>query len=318
METAILCAVFIAVGAMVLAVYFAVEAFLAHRRTRRLDALIRSVDGGKDHGRAAATNAGRPEGLVLFGRRYPVPKLTALLRAADAPITEIHFVVFSLGAAAIGILPVLFLSGAFSAALLAGLGMSAVPLAVVWHLRNRRENTLVRQLPEAIDMIVRSLRAGQAVDHALREVGRSLDAPLSDEISAIYDEIAMGLPFDAALRKFENRFSRSSDVKIFCTTFIVQRETGGNLTEILDGLAATVRQRFKLKMQIRAFTAEGRVSAVIIGLIPVGFALSTYLLNPDYISLLFVHPVGKKLLLAAFLLEGLGFYLMRRLARIEA
>jgi tight adherence protein B len=108
------------------------------------------------------------------------------------------------------------------------------------------------------------------------------------------------------------------DIKIFCTAFIVQREVGGNLIEILAGLAGTIRERFKLKMQVRALTAEGRVTAVIIGLIPVAFAVMTYIFNPEYIQLLFVHPLGRKLLLVALAMEGLGFYLMRRLASIDA
>ncbi|MBL0731931.1 MAG: type II secretion system F family protein, partial [Desulfosarcina sp.] len=194
---------------------------------------------------------------------------------------------------------------------------AAAPLFYFVYRRKKREDILVKQLPESIDMITRALKAGQSLDGALHEVGRSLPLPIGGEISTVYDEIAMGLPFESAIKNFEKRYPRIADIKILCTTFVIQRETGGNLTKILTGLATTIRERFKLKMQVKTLTAEGRVTSMILAMIPVAFALLTWFLNPKYISILFVHPMGKKILFFAFFLEGLGFYVMKRLSAIK-
>jgi tight adherence protein B len=188
---------------------------------------------------------------------------------------------------------------------------------VVLLRKKRRESALVAQLPDAIDAITRAIRAGQSVDSALMEVSRSLPAPVGTEVRTIYDEMAMGLAFETAIRNFEGRFPMVSDVKILCSAFIIQREAGGSLTHILQGLSTTIRERFKLKQQVHALTAEGRVTAIILAAIPLAFAFLTWLLNPTYISLLFVHPMGKMLLAGAICLEVMGFLIMRNMAKIE-
>jgi len=194
---------------------------------------------------------------------------------------------------------------------------SFLPIFYLRILRNRREQAVLDQLPEAIDMIVRALKAGQSVDNALRNVGNNFPPPFGQEIKLVYEEIAVGIPFDNALRNLEQRFSRLADIKMFCTAFIIQREAGGNLSDILENLSNALRQRIELKMQVKALTAEGKASAVVIASIPLCFALITWLVNPGYITLLLTTPIGKKFLLTAVVLDGLGLYIMRKLTRVE-
>jgi len=127
----------------------------------------------------------------------------------------------------------------------------------------------------------------------------------------------MGLPFETAIRNFEEKFPRLSDVKILCTAFIVQRETGGNLTGILQGLSKALRDRLKLRMEVRAMTAEGRTTALVIGLIPFVFGFITWLLSPSYINMLFHTSAGRKILLLALSLDVLGLYFMKKLVKVE-
>ncbi len=192
-----------------------------------------------------------------------------------------------------------------------------LPIFYLIILRHRREQAVLDQLPDAIDMIVRALRAGQSVDSAFRNVANSFPPPLGKDIGRVYEEIAIGIPFDRAMRNLEQRFSRLADITMFCTAFIIQREAGGNLADILENLSNTLRQRIELKMQVRALTAEGKISAIVIATIPLCFALITGLVNPSYIRLLWTTPLGKKFLLAAAVLDALGLYIMRRLTKVE-
>ena len=240
-----------------------------------------------------------------------------LLVSSDASISVGRFLSISLGMGLVFlVLPMVLMKNPFVMLIFLVFG-SFVPTIYYILKRKKREEIMVKQLPEAINMITRALKAGQPLDAALHEVGRSLAPPVGSEISTVYDEMAMGLPFETAIRNFEKRYPRISDIKILCTTFVVQRETGGNLSAILEGLANTIRERFKLQMQVRALTAEGRMTSLILGFIPIGFATMTWFLNPKYISILFTHPLGKKLLLLAFFLEAVGFYVMRKLSSLE-
>lgn len=194
------------------------------------------------------------------------------------------------------------------------LGAAAAPLLVLLMGRRRRERTLVRQLPPAIEMISRALKTGQSIDEAVREVGERLDPPLGGDIRRIYEEISLGLSFQQALRHFESRYKRLTDVRLLCAALIIQRETGGNLTSLLDGLSNTIHERFRLRNQLRALTAEGRLSALILSALPIVFACLAWLIRPEYVSMLIQDPLGRALLSGAIALEIAGFVCMFLLA----
>ena len=316
MKALILIAVFLAVFLLVISFYY----LEMDRRTLKKEKYLKRLarERRKEVGEALNNEAGTT-GLLesITGRIMDVALIESLLISADVPISVGRFLAISLGMGLLFIVPPMILAtNPFVIFLFLIIG-ALIPTIYVFHLKKKREETLVKQLPDAIEMIARAIKAGQSTDGALQEVGRGFPPPIGSEISAVYDEVAMGLPFETAIRNLENRYPGIPDIKILCTTFIVQRETGGNLTEILEGLSSIIRDRFRFKMYVKALTAEGRTTSLLLGLIPFGFAAITWFLNPKYISILFVHPTGKKLLLCAIFLEALGFYVMRRMARIN-
>jgi tight adherence protein B len=192
-----------------------------------------------------------------------------------------------------------------------------VPYLYLRMRRSRNEEALVRQMPEAIESITRGLRAGQSVDSAIREVANTFPAPLGIEFREIRQGMAMGLPFEAVLDNFMKRFPRVPEVRILAVTFLIERETGGNLTIALGGLSGTVRERLRLKRQVKASTAEGRATAMVLGFLPVGFGIVTWMMRPAYIRVFFDRPLGQKLFVAALLMEVTAIFLMRVLSRFR-
>ena len=208
-------------------------------------------------------------------------------------------------------------TGSVAAALVAALLGVSVPFVYLTSRRKKTERKLVQQFPQALEYIVRALRAGQSLDRAMQGVVSNFADPIAGEIRSVYDEISLGLPFSEAFRRFEARFPSLAEVKILSTALIVHRETGGNLVRILEVLSDNIRQRIRLASQLRASTAEVRVTAVILGLLPVGLLALFHMLNPDYIGVMFVHPLGRKMLVLACALELIGFAVMRSMTRLE-
>jgi tight adherence protein B len=289
------------------------------KKDRKQKALLTRLSVPDGHSDAGLLKAGHQRTALsrFAGTFINLSALEALLAATDTGLSVERFFSISLGLGLLFMLPAMpLLRNPFAAFPLMAAGL-CLPYVYLLLSRKRREQALVQQLPDTLEMIVRALRAGQSVDGALKEIAASSAPPVGAEIHVVYEEMAMGLSFEQALNNFEMRFSGLPDVKILCTAFIVQRETGGNLTKILAGLADTIRHRFQLKRQVRVLTAEGRTSAMILGLLPVFFALVTWLFNPGYINLLISHPMGRKLLLLAVVFVICGFTVMRLMTRIE-
>ncbi len=259
----------------------------------------------------------RQAGTSVFGQHVDLSRLQVFLASADMALTPERFIVISLGLAILGFLLAFFLSGRALVATPLMLLTASIPAFYMLHRRKIRDEALVEQLPEALDMIVRALRVGQSVDNALKEVTRTCADPLGREIRIIHEEIALGIPFVQAIQNFEVRFARLADVKLMTTAFVIQRETGGNLTRVLSNLADLIRERYKLKRQVQALTAEGRSSSLVLGVLPIFVIGFFWMIRPDYIAVLFSHPIGRKLLIIAVLFEVLGFLLMRLMTRIE-
>ncbi|NLI82311.1 MAG: hypothetical protein GX443_11610 [Deltaproteobacteria bacterium] len=253
----------------------------------------------------------------LLAKCLDVHRLEAFIRSTRANISPRRFLALS---ACCGLILALFPLFLFFHPLLFFMALAvgfSTPTAVLMVMRSCRDEAMVAQLPDAIDTIVRSLRAGHSVDAATLEVARNFPPPIGTEFRNLHEEMAMGLPFETVLKNFQRRFPRLADVRILCVTFIIQRETGGNLTEILAGLAATIRERFRLKRQVKAATAEGRATAVILGIMPAGFALLVWFLKPDYVNMFLHHPTGRKLLMVVIVMELTGFLLMRALSKVR-
>lgn len=182
--------------------------------------------------------------------------------------------------------------------------------------KKRRMKKFERQLPDALDLISRALKAGHAFSGGLRMAAEEFDDPLGTEFDKTQDEINFGVSIPDALRNLVNRVV-CPDLKFFVTAVILQRETGGNLSEILENISRLIRERFKLHGRIRALSAEGKLSAVILLALPfvVGFAI--FLINPKYVGILIFDPLGRKMLSFGIISMIIGIIVMRKMINFK-
>lgn len=191
-----------------------------------------------------------------------------------------------------------------------------VPRALVRRARRRRLIRIELQLPEAADFIARALRAGHSFTNVLQIVGNELPEPLSGEFRIAREEINYGVPLNEALHNMAARIPLT-DLRYLVIAVIIQRDSGGNLAEILGNISQIIRARLKLVAQIRVLSAEGRMSAWILGVLPVFVMVMMLLINPTYISLLWTDPVGVHLLWYAAAMSVLGVFWLRKVIRIR-
>ena len=202
-----------------------------------------------------------------------------------------------------------------SALALGGLGYYVVPLRERWR-RRRRQLTLRRQLPDALELIANSMRAGLSLVQALETAARELTPPLADEIEETLRDIRLGLSAEDALEKWLLRW-RDPDLELFVIAATVSRRTGGNLPEVAARLVDTIRERQRLQGRIDALTAQGRLSGWVIGALPVVLLIGMSFLDPDMMGDFYRHPVGWALLAAAAVMEAVGAFVITRLVAID-
>jgi tight adherence protein B len=170
-----------------------------------------------------------------------------------------------------------------------------LPIMVLRMLRSRRQKRFSAQFPDALDIIVRSLRAGHPVPIAITMVGREMPDPIGSEFGIVSDEITYGADLETAMRNLYARIG-SEDLPLFVTAVAIQGATGGNLGEILEGLSGVIRQRFKMRRKIRALAAEGRASAMILSALPIGMFIVIQFIAPEFYRAVWHEPLTKILL----------------------
>ena len=198
----------------------------------------------------------------------------------------------------------------------AGLVGFAVPSALIRHRRVMRLRKFEEHFPEALDLISRAVRAGHAFSAGLKMVGDELDAPVGPEFRKTFDEQNFGLPLKDALDHMAVRVPLL-DVRFFVTAVLIQHETGGNLAEILGNLAEVVRERFKIRRQVRVHTAHGRMTGYVLLALPVFLIIALLFINPDHVSLLFQESMGRTMLMGAIVMQTVGFLWIRQVVKIE-
>jgi tight adherence protein B len=196
-----------------------------------------------------------------------------------------------------------------------GLGL-LLPYQVLRFKKKRRLKKFEKQLPEALDLLARGMKAGHAFATGLQLVAQEMDDPIGIEFFITAKEHSHGLELNAALVNLCQRMDLR-DLRFFTTAVIVQRETGGNLTEILEKIAALIRERFKLRNQILALTAEGRLSGWILVMLPPLVALSLFYMNPSYEMLLIRHPLGRLMAMVALGAQVVGMLAIRKVVNIK-
>jgi len=187
---------------------------------------------------------------------------------------------------------------------------------ILRHNRSRRVLQLERQLPDAADLIARALRAGHSFPAALGMVGEELPEPLGGEFALVFDEINYGVSMNDALLNMVNRVP-VDDLRYFVIAVLIQREAGGNLAEILGSISGIIRERLKLLGKVRVLSAEGRLSAWILAVLPFAILGALSVLNPGYISLFWKDPAGVQLAAVALTMMLFGIMWMRKIVRIH-
>jgi tight adherence protein B len=197
-----------------------------------------------------------------------------------------------------------------------GCALVAVPFAVVAFLRRRRFKKFEAQFPEALDLLSRAVRAGHAFSTGMEMIGEELPEPVAGEFRATFEQQNFGLPFRDALLNFADRMP-ILDVRFFVTAILIQKETGGNLAEILDTSARVIRDRFKIYREVRARTAQGRLSASILIALPPIMMLILGVLNPGYMKVLYTDSLGPVILGVAAFLQVVGGTIIWKIVNFE-
>ena len=302
-----------------------------------LEAMVHTLryvgDKRKDELKRRLSSLGSSEakattGLLRKGKLSSNPAIDALLRSisvtariesmleqTELQITVAQLFAYSGGAAFVGLMLGLLSDGGMMSILLVVL-FAAAPFLFVMFVRARRSSKLSEQLPEALEMMARSLRAGHALSSAFKMVATEMPTPVSLEFARAFEAQELGMPFEKAVADMTRRAPNNQDLKIFALSVIVQKETGGNLVEIIEKIADTIRQRAKFQGKLAGLTAEGRMSSYIVGALP--FVTLVFLLfaNRPYIMPLFTTDLGHYLLGAAVFLWTLGFAWMKSMTKV--
>lgn len=256
----------------------------------------------------------------LFGpvtERLPhIYDLQALLDQADLRWHFGTFLIITLGAVvAFGTAGFLFTSFPLVAVGTGLLGGTFPYLFVRWKKR-KRMTAFLERFPDAIDLLGRSIRAGHAFSTGLQMVAEETGEPVAGEFRRVFEEQKFGLPLDETLFGLADRIDLV-DVQIFVTAVLIQREVGGNLAEILDTLADTIRERFVIERQVRVYTAQGRLTGYLLAVLPLALAFVIYTFNAEYITILVEEPIGRVLIAMAAVMQILGFFTIRRIVDIK-
>lgn len=191
-----------------------------------------------------------------------------------------------------------------------------VPYLYILRKRSKRQEQFESLLPEAVDLITNALRSGFSLESALRMVASEIPDPLGIEFALTFEEQNLGVSISEAFSNMERRVE-SEDLSLFTTALLIQKKTGGNLVEILEKIGSTIRERFKLKREIKIFTAQGRFSGFVLVFLPIIMAVAILTISPDYLKTLLVEKAGNYLLGAAIIMQIVGILVIRRIVNIR-
>lgn len=288
---------------------------------QRIEKRLRTVSAGGEHSQETALLKQRAMSdlPVIHRILMQIPRLRLLDRLLQQAGSEMTVAMF------LSLLALMLMIGLLLPSLLGlpGVGtlvVAAVAFGLPWlqlfSARARRLRRFGYQLPEALDLIARAMRAGHSFPSGLEMVASEARPPISQELRMTADEINFGISVQEALVNLAHRVP-STDLSYFVVAVLIQRETGGNLAELLDKLAGLIRQRYRLLEKVRALSAEGRISAWILCVMPFAVAFLLYLINPRFLALLWEDGFGIKLLIGALVLMALGTFWMWRIIRIR-
>lgn len=266
---------------------------------------------------ALAKKTAREGWIVQLARRTPLLDFlqTLLMRAGSDQAAEHVISIVVASALGVGLLASLA-AGSFLVGVLGGLAVVAATVLRLIVKASSRERIFTEQLPDALDFMSRALRAGHSLSVAIGMVADELPEPISGEFRNVFEEVNFGISFQEALSKLPQRIN-SSDLNFFVVAVLIQRETGGNLSDLLHSLATTVRERLKLNGRVRVLSAEGKYSGILLGILPFLMASALTFINPEYMRVLWDTPTGNKLVAGSAAALLVGFAWMWKLTKIK-
>ena len=313
--------VFLVMTALVLGAGHAAVAYgPAALARRRLDLRLREVSPESEETADTVVRRTLEGPLPEFERfvmRTPAGSpLASLIAQSGVRTTPGALLLFSLLSAILcGLLAVIFVRYGYVAPIAAAAG-AVLPFGWLRRRRTVRLHQFEEQFPEALDVLSRAVRAGHAFQSALGMAAGELRSPVGPELKTAFDQQNFGLPLRDALDQLAARVP-ILDVKFFVTAVLIQRDSGGNLAEILDNLATVVRERFKVLRQVRVHTAHGRFTGYVLLALPACLAIALSLINPEHMAPLFREPLGHKMLGGVIVMQVVGYVWIRQVIRIE-
>ena len=249
--------------------------------------------------------------------RIPGPqRLDRLLQQANVQYRLGFFMLLTIFLALTGFFPGILITGNYALSTIIAAALAVIPFFYLCLKKKKRMEKFQRQLPEGLELIARSLKAGHSFPSGMKLAADEFDDPLGPEFDETLNEINFGVSVPDALKNLADRID-CPDLKFFVISVILQRETGGNLAEIIESLAYIIRERFKLYGKVKILAAEGKLSAIILVAIPFLIMIALRFINPDYINLLFTEPAGRIMSGIALFMMALGILVMKKMVNIK-
>ncbi|WP_224982586.1 type II secretion system F family protein [Geomonas agri] len=316
----ILIITFLAVFCLFIALYLGVTAVRnspKYELKRRLQRLARdkSAQGMPEDLRAEIIREIPPLDQILA--KLPLTRdLDKKLDHAGLKITASRFVMVASSVTVLAFILILLLSKSILAALVGAVLLSLLPFAYLQFKIRERLEKFTENFPDALTMISRSLRAGHSFNSAIQLVGEEIADPVGELFKTAYEQQLLGLRITETLSNLNERIE-SLDLRFFTTAIAINNDVGGNLSEILENLAKTIRERLKIRRQVRVYTAQGRMTGYVLGVLPVVTFVLFNLLNPKYESALYTETKGLYVLALAIVLQVVGLFVIRKIIRIR-
>jgi len=313
------------VVALVMGTYAAITFLPGFLASREMDRRLKDVSGV----RTSAEDAAEEGTVVRVEKAGPLPildkivsssnfggRLKHLIEQSGVKTTPSAIVMSAVIGGLVGfLLASLFITQPFAKPLAMLMGLAA-PFVYLRHKASKRLKRFEEQFPEALDLLSRAIRAGHAFQTAMGMVADELPEPVGPEFKKTFDQQNYGLPLKDALNELADRIGLL-DVRFFVTAVLIQRDTGGNLSEILDNLAHVVRERFKILRQVRVHTAHGRFTGYVLLALPAVLACALMFINPEHMGLLFKERMGQIMVLGAIVMQTIGYFWIRQVIKIE-
>ena len=312
--------VFFGVAGVVMGVYLGAMWLFSRLEGRKLARRLREVGESPDAPDAALV-MDQPEGPLprldeLVKRTAVGSRLSRLIEQSGIRTTPSAVLVMSLCSAMLtAAIAAWFVRHPLAPVVAVPIGL-VLPFAWLVNRRSSRFKQFEEQFPEALDLLSRAIRAGHAFQTALGMVGDELTAPVGPEFKKTFERQNFGLPLRDAMDELSERVTLL-DVRFFVTAVAIQRETGGNLAEILDNLAHVVRERFKIRRQVRVHTAHGRFTGYVLLALPAALGVALSFISPEHMKLLFQERMGQMMLIAAMVMQTVGYIWIRQVIKIE-